>query len=159
MSANMDSLLSPRQLRECLAGDAALRGAQRAYDDRTDDRLDALYAGEERRLIAEGEAKAKASHAMEVALGSGINVLAMRSVEGSHSPATLVSTLLGDDDAVVNGLALAALRAACAVDHGRPRDMCDAEAGAALRQLAGVLCQRFADGNWHAYMARDGVML
>jgi len=135
------------------------RSAQRAYDDRTDERLDALYAGEERRLIAEGEAKARASHAMEVALCSGINVLAMKGVEGSHSPATLVSTLLGADDAVISGLALAALRAACAVDHGRPRDMCDAEAGAALRRLADVLCQRFAEENWNAYMARDGVTL
>lgn len=152
MSAILDRGLDPERLAQCRAADAAMSAAQRGWDNRTDDRLDAMYAGEERRLIAEGAARAEAEHAMEQALTAAVPAVALRSNEGWHSPATLVSTLLGADDAEVNTLTLAALRAACAVDRGRPRRMCDEEAGAALRKLGEVLCARFGAEHFAAYV-------
>lgn len=130
----------------------ALRSAQRAYDDCTDDRLDQSQAAEVRRLIAKGQARAEAEFAMEQALCGQVPTGLMRSVEGMHSPATLVSTLLGADDAEVNGLMLDALRLACASHPGQTRAERDAGACLALRKLGDLLAQRFGAEHFTAYL-------
>jgi len=152
MSAQLDQLLSPRQLRECQAGDAAMRGAQRAYDNRTDDRLDEVYTDEIRRSMARGAARAKAEHAMEDALFGQVPTASLASTEGKHAPATLVSTLLGADDAEVTGLAFDALRLACTDVPGQTRAQRDAGACVALRKLGDLLAQRFGADHFSAYL-------
>ena len=130
----------------------ALRSAQRAYDDRTDDRLDALYAGDARRLIAKGAARAQAEDAMRDALFGQVPTVALASTEGKHAPATLVSTLLGAEDAEVNGLMLDALRLACADAPDHTRAQRDMGAAVALRKLGDLLCQRFGREHFTAYL-------
>lgn len=130
----------------------AVRSAQRAYDDRTDDRLDALYAGDARRLIAKGAARARAEDAMRDALFGQVPTASLASTEGKHAPATLVSTLLGADDAEINGLMLDALRLACADAPDHTRTQRDAAACIALRKLGDLLRQRFGAEHFSAYL-------
>ncbi|MDT7834998.1 hypothetical protein [Aquabacterium sp. OR-4] len=153
MSAQLDRLLTPRQLRECLAGDAAMRGAQRARDNAEPRDLAANdELREVRHLIAQGEAQALAEHAMEDALFGALPVALLKSNEGKHSPATLVSTLLGADDPAVNDLMLQVFRLACAPHHPNAEAERNAQGMQLVREVALLLCQRFGAEHGAAYL-------
>lgn len=155
MSAQLDQLLTPRQLRECLAGDAAMRGAQRAWDNAEPRDLAANdELREVRHLIAQGEAQTLAEHAMEDALFGALPVARLKSVEGMHSPATLVSTLLGADDPAVNDMVLQVFRLACAPHHPNVTAERNAQGMQLVREVALLLCQRFGAEHGAAYLAR-----
>lgn len=128
------------------------RAAQRAYDDRTDDRGDRDAQREARAAIARAQAQAEAEQAMAEALFGVVPVAAMRSNEGRHSPATLVSTLLGADDPAVNDLMLQALRLACVPCAPQLAGERAEQAAEKLRAVAGLLCQRFGAEHGAAYL-------
>lgn len=130
------------------------RAAQRAYDDRTDDRGDRDAQREARAAIARAQAQAEAEQAMAEALFGVVPVAAMRSNEGRHSPATLVSTLLGADDPAVNDLMLQVFRLACAPHHPNVEAERNAQGMQMVREVALLLCQRFGAEHGAAYLAR-----
>ena len=131
----------------------ALRSAQRAYDFRTDTRLDALYADEARELIEAGAATTRAEHAMEEALYSADASPKIRTTEGHMRVADVVATLLSEEDLEVNALLLVALRHACSSATDQAQQ--DKRAAQTLRRVAELLCSRFAAAHGAAYVRRQ----
>lgn len=168
MSAQLDSLLDRRRLDQCKAADAALldtirdavaarsyRSAQRAYDDRTDDRADRDELAEARDLIESGAATARAEQAMEEALYERDASPKIRTIDGHMRVADVVATLLSAEDLEVNALLLVALRHACVNWHPNTADQHDKLAAQALRRVAEMLCSRFAAAHGSAYVRRQ----
>lgn len=133
----------------------ALSSAQRAYDDRSDARLDALYADEARELIESGAAKTRAEQAMEEALYERDASPKIRTIDGHMRVADVVATLLSAEDLEINALLLVALRHACVNWHPNTADQHDKLAAQALRRIGELLCARFAAAHGSAYVRRQ----